>query len=65
MPKKDNIKIFNNETYSKPLKENFETNKILYNHIVEIWSIQLADMIDYNFLYYKGFFCKFIIFDNF
>ena len=28
--------------------KNYETNKIVYNHIDEIWSIDLADMIDYK-----------------
>ena len=33
--------------YPKSLVRNKnETNKILYNHIDEIWSMDLADMID-------------------
>ena len=41
------IKFSNDEIYSKPPK-NYPTNKIIYNHIDEIWSIDLADMIDYK-----------------
>ena len=41
--KKDLTKIFINEIYSKPPKKNYATNKIVYNHTEEIWSIDLAD----------------------
>ena len=34
--KKDLIKIFIDEMYSKPPMRNNETNKIMYNHILEI-----------------------------
>ena len=43
MSKEDNTETFINEIYSKPPKKNYETNKIIYNHIDEIWSIDLAD----------------------
>ena len=33
---------------------NFLTDKILHNHIYEIWSIDLADMIDYKISNNKG-----------
>ena len=46
MPKKDNIKNFLDEIYSKPPMRNFPSNRIVYNHIDEIWSIVVADMID-------------------
>ena len=45
--------------------KNFPTNKILYNHIDEIWSIDLADMIDYKTSNNKGFRYIFIIIDNY
>ena len=48
MPKKDNIKTFIDEIYSEPPKRNYPTNKVVYNHINEIWSIDLADMVDYK-----------------
>ena len=41
-PKKDNIKISIDEIYCKPPLRNFPTNKIIYNHNDEIWSIDLA-----------------------
>ena len=46
MIKKDIIKTFVDEIYSKAPKKNYPTNEILYNHIDEIWSIDLVDMID-------------------
>ena len=48
MSKKDNIKLFIDEIYSKPPRKNYPTNKIKYNHIDEICSIDLAGMIDYK-----------------
>jgi len=65
MIKNDLMKIFIDEIYSKPPKRNYETNKIVYNHIDEIWSIDLADMIDYKISNNKGFRYIFIIIDNF
>ena len=44
--KRDLTKIFIDEIYSKPPKKNYPTNKVIYNHVDEIWSIDLADMID-------------------
>ena len=44
---------------------NYETNKIIYNHIDEIWSIDLADMIEYKISNNKGFRYIFIIIDNY
>ena len=44
--KRDLTKIFINKVYSKPPRKNYETIKIIYNYIDEIWSIDLADMID-------------------
>ena len=65
MVKKDLIKIFIDEIYSKPPIKNYETNEIIYNHIDEIWSIDLADMIDYKISNNKGFRYIFVIVDNF
>ena len=48
MAKKDKIKFLIDEIYSKPPKKNYPTNKIIYNHFDEIWSIDLADMVDYK-----------------
>ena len=65
MNKKDLTKIFIYEIYSKSPKRNYPTNKIDYNHIDEIWSIDLADMIDYKTSNKKGFRYIFVIIDNF
>ena len=48
MVKRDLTKIFIDEIYSKPPKKNYPTNKLFYNIIHEIWSIDLADMNDYK-----------------
>ena len=63
--KKDLTKIFLVEIYSKPPRKYYETNKIIYNHIDEIWSIDLADMVDYKISNNKGFRYIFIIIDNY
>ena len=65
MINKDLIKIFVDEIYSKAPLRNYPTNKIVYNHIDEIWSIDLADMIEYKTSNNKGFRYIFIIIDNF
>ena len=65
MAKKDKIKIFIDEIYNKLPKKNYPTNKIIYNHIDEIWSIDLADVIDYKISKNKRFRYIFIITDNF
>ena len=45
--------------------KNYPTNKIVHNHIDEIWSIDLADFSDYKTSNNKGFRYIFIIIDNF
>ena len=62
--KKDLTKFFIDEIYSKPPKRNYPSNKIVYNHIDEIWSIDLVDMIDYKTSNNKGYRYIFIIIDN-
>ena len=62
---KNNIKTFFDEIYHTPPKKFYPTNKIVYNHIDEIWSIDLADMIDYKISNNKGFRYIFIVIDNF
>ena len=63
--KRDLTKIFIDEIYSKPPRKNYPTNKIVYNHIDEIWSIDLADMIDYKISNNKSYRYIFIVIDNF
>ena len=65
MIKKDKIKVFIDEIYSKPPEKSYPTNKIIYNHVDEPWSSDLADMIDYKTSNNKGFSYIFVIFDNF
>ena len=63
--KKNLTKIFIDEIYSKAPLRNYPTNKIVYNHIDEIWSVDLADMIDYKTSNNKGYRYIFIVIDNF
>ena len=63
--KKDLTKIFIDEIYSKPPRKNIPTNKRIYNHIDEIWSIDLADMVDYKVSNNKGYRYIFSVIDNF
>ena len=63
--KKDLTKILIDEIYSKPPRKNYPTNKLVYNHVDEIWSIDLALMVDYKISNNEGFRYIFIIIDNF
>ena len=65
MVRKDLTKTFIDEIYSTCPRKNYETNKIVHNHIDEIWSIDLADMIDDKISNNKGFRYIFIIIDNY
>ena len=63
--KKDLTKIFTDENYSTSPRKNYPTNKIVYDHIDEIWSIDLADFSDYKTSNNKGFRYIFIVIENF
>ena len=65
MINKDLTKTFIDEIYSKAPKKNYETNKIFYNHTDEIWSNDLADMIDYKISNNKGYRYIFVAIDHF
>ena len=65
MVKQDKIKVFIDKIYSKPPIKKYQTNKIVFNRIDEIWSIDLADMVDYKTSNNKKFRYIFVIFDNF
>ena len=65
MINKDLSKIFVDEIYSQPPRKTYPTNKIIYNHTDEIWSIDLGDMIDYKTSNNKGYRYIFNIIDNF
>ena len=63
--KKVLTKIFIDEVYSKTSLRKYPTNKIVFNHIDETWSIDLADMIDYKTSNNKRYRYIFIVIDNF
>ena len=63
--KKDLTKIFFDEIHSTPPRKNYPTNKLLYNHLDDIWSIDLADFSDYKTSNNKGYRYIFIIIDIF
>ena len=65
MSKKDLFKIFIDEIHSKPSKKSYPTKKTIYNHIDEIWSIDLADFSEYRTVNNKVFSYIFVITDNF
>ena len=63
--KKDLIKTFTKEIYSKGPKKKYPTKEIIYNHIDEIRSIDLADFSDYKTSNNKGYRYIFVRIDNF
>ena len=63
--KKDKIKKFLDEIYSLPPKKNYPTNKMLCNHIDQIWSSDLLDLSDYGISNNKGFRFFSVVIDNF
>ena len=65
MVKRDSVKTFIDEINSTPPTKNYPTNKIIYNRINEIWSIDLADFSEYKTSNNKGFRFIFVIIDNF
>ena len=65
MKKRDLTKIFVVEHCSTPPRKNYPTIIKTHNHIDEIWSIDLADMIGYKISKNKGCRYIFVIIDNF
>ena len=65
MLKKDNIKIFINEIYSKPPRKNYETNKTIIKSIDNTWSSDLLDLNDYGPKNNKGYRYILVVVDNF
>ena len=63
--KKDITKIFIDEIYSTPLRKIYPYNRLINDHIDEIWNIDLADMIDYKISNNEIYRYIFIIIDNF
>ena len=48
------INLFLNEIYSKPPRKNYSTNKTDVYHIVDIWSLDILDLKDYDLEYNTG-----------
>ena len=63
--KKELTTIFIDEKKSQQPKKKYETKKIIYNHIDEIWSTDIADFSDYKTSNNKRFRFIFVIIDNF
>ena len=65
MVKKDKIKIFIDEIYSKPPQKNYPTNKTIIKSIDDVWSSDLLDMNDYGFKNKKGYRYILVVIKNF
>ena len=59
------IKSFIIETYSKPPRKNYPTNKTDFYHIDDVWSLDLLDLKDYGPENNRG--CRYVLVikDNF
>ena len=64
MTKKVEMDTFSYEMFSKPPKGNFPMNKITYNLIDEMWSIDLADISGYKISNNIGLRHKFVIIEK-
>ena len=60
-----NNKIFINEIYSKPPKNNYPTNEPDVYHIDDIWSLDILYLKDYSPKNNRGYRYVLIIIDNF
>ena len=52
---REKTKFYIHERYSSPSRKNYDTNKVVYNHFDEIWSIDLAYFSDYKTSNNRGF----------
>ena len=59
------IKIFIEEVYSKPPKEDYSTNKTDVYHIDDIWSLDILDLKDYGPENNRGYRYVLVVVDNF
>ena len=59
------MKTFIDELIFKPPRKYYTTNELIYNHIDEIWSIDLAVFSGYKFSINEGYRYIIIISDNF
>ena len=60
-----NIKIFNNEIYSRGPKKNYDTNKTDVYYIDDIWSLDILDLKDYGPENNRGYRYVLVTIDNF
>ena len=60
-----NIKIFNNEIYSRGPKKNYATNKTDVYHIDDTWSLDILDLKDYGPENNRGYRYVLVTIDNF
>ena len=60
-----NIQIFINETYSKPPKMYYNTNKTNVYYIDDIWSLDILDLKDYGLENNRGYRYVLVTIDNF
>ena len=65
MAKRDLIKIFIEEIYSRSPNKNYETNKTMIKSIDDTWSSDLLDMNDYGPKNNRGYRYILVIVDNF
>ena len=65
MVKKDKIRIFIDETYSKPPLRIYPTNKTIIKSIDDTWSSNLLDMNDYGPKNNRGYRYIIVVIDNF
>ena len=65
MTKRDSTKIFIDEIYSPPPKNNYPTNKKIIKSIDNTWSSDLLDMNDYGIKNNKGYRYILVVIDNF
>ena len=63
--KKDLTKSFSGNIHSNPPGDNYPTQKMIQNHIDEIWIINLRDMSNYKASNNVGFRYKFVKCDLF
>ena len=64
MTKKTN-KIFINEIYSKPPKNDYTRNKTNVRHIDDVWSLVILDLKDYRPEKFRGYRYALLAIDNF
>ena len=59
------FKLFINEIYSQPPKQNYATNRTNVYYIDDVWSLEILDLNDYGPENNRGYRCVLVVFDNF